>query len=384
MSAKFRLGLLINPYAGIGGSVALKGSDGADIRHQALAKGAKPQAQLRAEQALQLLLPYKDQLEIFTAAGEMGLALCQSLGLNASAIYHPQQIPTEASDTQAAVQRMLDNEIDLLLFAGGDGTARDICAVVEAEPDKAITVLGIPAGCKIHSGVYCVTPAAAGRVVEDLLTGKAVSLMDADVMDIDEQAFREGRVRARRFGEMTIPAKLQYVQSVKIGGQESDELVLDDIADHVIEQLEPEDLCLMGSGSTVAAVMARMGVVNTLLGVDVVQDQALLANDQTAEQLLAQVAKHNDPERVKLVITLIGGQGHLFGRGNQQLSPALLKQIKRQNILLVASKAKLSALNGRPLIVDTGDADLNRQLCGSIAVITGYHDKVLYRIASPA
>jgi predicted polyphosphate/ATP-dependent NAD kinase len=327
-------------------------------------------------------------LEIITVAGAMGEHLCQKLALPYRVIYQPTQEPTEAKDTREAVTEMLTQSLDLLLFAGGDGTARDICSVITAFTDSADsghppTVLGIPAGCKIHSGVYCVTPTAAGRVVEDLLLGKPVSIMEADVMDIDEQAFRQGQLRARRFGEMHIPAELQYVQSVKVGGQESDELVLDDIADHVIEQLEPEDLCLMGSGSTVAAVMARMALPNTLLGVDIIQDQQLLASDVSAKQALAQVARHNDPAHLKLVITLIGGQGHLFGRGNQQLSPALLRQIRRENILIVASKAKLKALNGRPLIADTGDAELDQQLSGTIPVITGYHDKVLYRLKSP-
>ncbi|GAA5219109.1 ATP-NAD kinase family protein [Corallincola platygyrae] len=383
MSARFRLGLIINPFAGIGGSVALKGSDGAEIREQALAMGAEPLAQTRTEQALLRLQPYRDQLEVFTVTGTMGEELSKQLGFKTHTVYQPLQSPTEASDTRAAAEQLVNAQVDLILFAGGDGTARDICAALEACDAEHTTVLGIPAGCKIHSGVYCVTPAAAGRVVEDLITGKPVSLMDADVMDIDEAAFREGRVRAKRFGEMAIPAELQYVQSVKVGGQESDELVLDAIADHVIDELEPDDLCLMGSGSTVAAVMERLGLDNTLLGVDLIQDETLVASDQTAAQLLEQIEAHNDIDSVKLVITLIGGQGHLFGRGNQQLSPALLKQIKRENILVVATKAKLSSLNGRPLIADTGDAELNQQLCGTIAVITGYHDKVLYRVASP-
>lgn len=369
----FRLGLIINPYAGIGGALALKGSDGAAIREKALAMGAQKLANERAASALALLLPYRQQLTIFTAAGEMGAALASSLGFEVEVIYQP-PAQTEAVDTENCARLLLEKGVDLLLFAGGDGTARNICAVV----DERIPVLGIPAGCKIHSGVYSVTPQAAGRVVEMMVKGELVSVQDADVMDIDEQGLREGKVRTRRFGEMRVPSALRYVQATKVGGKESDELVLADIAAHVIEQMEDE-LFVMGSGSTVAAIMQELGLDNTLLGVDVVKDRALIGRDLTASALLEAVRG----KPAKLVITLIGGQGHLFGRGNQQLSPAVIRAIGRDNILVVATKKKLQSLHGRPLIADTGDSELDKSLCGHIPVITGYHDQVLYPLRSP-
>ncbi|MBN7818953.1 ATP-NAD kinase family protein [Bowmanella yangjiangensis] len=369
----FKLGLIINPYAGIGGALALKGSDGKAIREQALAMGAVQLAPERTRQALTLLLPYQQQLQIVTASGPMGEDLCREMGFSTQVIYQsPAQ--SEAEDTENAAKAMLTEQVDLLLFAGGDGTARNICSAVE---DK-VPVLGIPAGCKIHSGVYCVTPKAAGRLVEMLVQGELVSLLEADVMDIDESAFRDGTVRARRYGEMRIPSELRYVQAVKMGGKESDELVLEDIAAHVIEQMD-DQLFVMGSGSTVAAIMAELGLDNTLLGVDLVQHQQLVASDLTASQLLDAIDGHE----VKLVITLIGGQGHIFGRGNQQLSPKLIRAIGRDNIFLVATKSKLKALGGRPLVADTGDAELDKQLSGLIPVITGFHDEVLYPVASP-
>ena len=145
--------------------------------------------------------------------------------------------------------------VDLLLFAGGDGTARNICAAVGDQT----TVLGIPAGVKIHSGVYAISPQAAGKLVAKLIAGELVSLSEAPVMDIDEQAFRSGVVKARRYGEMRIPAQLRYIQSVKMGGRESEELVLADLAAYVAAQLEDDVRYVMGSGSTVAAVMAELG-----------------------------------------------------------------------------------------------------------------------------
>lgn len=371
---KFRLGLVINPYAGIGGAMALKGSDGPDIRQKALAAGAEKKANQRTEAALQVFAQHKDIVQVITAAGEMGQQVAENLGFSTEVIYTPENAQTEAVDTENAVKCLAEYGVDLLLFAGGDGTARNVCSVIP----ESLPALGIPAGVKIHSGVYAITPKAAGRVVEKLIVGELVSLDDAEVMDIDEVAFREGKVRARQYGAMRIPAELHYVQAVKNGGKESEELVLADIAAHVIELMEDE-FFIMGSGTTVAAIMEEMGLPNTLLGVDLVQHQELLASDLNANSLLQQIKGQS----CKLVITLIGGQGHIFGRGNQQLSPEVIRAVGRENILIVATKTKLQALNGKPLIADTGDDALNAELAGLIPVITGYRDQVLYPVAEP-
>ncbi|MBU1436331.1 MAG: ATP-NAD kinase family protein [Gammaproteobacteria bacterium] len=366
----FKLGLIINPWAGIGGSVALKGSDG--VAEAALALGAVPLAPQRAKAALTELLPYKEQLHILTVAGAMGEDLALELGFSVTVHYQSVSEPTTASDTEAAARCLSAEGIDLLLFAGGDGTARNICAVV----DEHTTVLGIPAGCKIHSGVYAITPAAAGKVVAQMIKGELVTVQEAQVMDIDEVAFRQGAVRAKRFGEMQIPTELRYVQSVKSSGKESEALVLDDLAAFVVSQMDPDVRYVMGSGSTIAAVMAELGLPNTLLGVDVVENGQLIASDVTANQLQSLIK----PAATKLLITLIGGQGHIFGRGNQQLSPAVIRAIGRENIQLVATKTKLQQLNGRPLISDSGDAALDQDLQGMMKVLCGYNDYVMYRL----
>lgn len=374
MSKPFKLGLVINPFAGIGGALALKGSDGKETREKALAMGAEKKANARTEVALKELLPLQAQIEIYTAAGEMGGAVSKNLGFTHRIVYQPKQEQTEPEDTELAITEILKADVDLILFAGGDGTARNIVNALT----KPIPVIGVPAGCKIHSGVYAVTPSSAGKVVSLIINGEIVTLNDADVMDIDEEAFRGGRVRAKRYGEMQVPESLRYVQAVKMGGKESEELVLADIAAHVIESMDDE-IYVMGSGSTVAFIMDELGVENTLLGVDVIQDQELLANDVHAEQLLDYVQSNN----CKLVITLIGGQGHILGRGNQQLTPDVIRRLGRDNIIIVATKSKLESLNGRPLIVDSGDPDLDAELAGLIPVVTGYHDMVLYSVAAP-
>jgi len=352
LQRKFKLGLIINPFAGIGGALALKGSDGKAIREQALNAGAEQLAMQKTGVALGQIKGHESDIIVYTASGNMGEDVAKALGFQVEIVYTPQQQQTEETDTQKLAAVLLERDVDIILFAGGDGTARNLCSVLE----NKIPVLGIPAGCKIHSGVYAITPRAAG--------------------DLNEDAFRKGQVIARYFGEMQVPAELSYIQAVKMGGKESDEMVLADIAAYMIEMMEddPDRLFVMGSGSTVAFIMSSLGLENTLLGVDVVQNMQLLASDVSAAQLLAL----SEDAPVSLVITLIGGQGHIFGRGNQQLSPELIARVGKQNIYVVATKAKLNALGQKGLICDTADEALNTYLSGPISVITGYRDKVLY------
>ncbi len=367
----FRLGLIINPLAGIGGSVALKGSDGAETARLALELGAKPRA---CERALQALLPLQGlDVELLTWPAEMGADVAMGAGFEPRVLGQIESGQTGPEDTERAALALAAAGVDLILFAGGDGTARNICKVLSA----TVPVLGIPAGVKIHSGVYAVTPRAAGEVVAMLVRGELVTLADQEVRDIDEEAFRQGRVRAKYYGELRVPQEHRYLQHVKNGAREVEELVLADIAADMVEAMLPGVRYVMGSGTTVQAVMQELGLANTLLGVDVIEDGQLIASDCTAEQLLT-LTEGRDAQ---LVITVIGGQGHIIGRGNQQLSPALLRRIGRDNIHLLASKTKLKALQGRPLIVDSGDPQLDAAFAGLMRITTGYHDAVLYRVA---
>ncbi|WP_026374688.1 ATP-NAD kinase family protein [Aestuariibacter salexigens] len=370
----FKLGLVVNPFAGIGGALALKGSDGAEIRERALAMGAVQQAMAKTKRALQSLVELKSNVMVYTAAGDMGQSVCMELDLPHQVVYEPQSNQTEPEDTLATCRILVEQGIDLLVFAGGDGTARNVSEIV----NMACPVVGIPAGCKIHSGVFAITPSAAGAVVASVVRGELVSIFEGEVRDIDENAFRSGNVIARHFGELQVPKQLEYIQSVKMGGRESDELVLADIAAHVIELMDesPDAYFVMGSGSTVDFIMEELGLENTLLGVDVVQNGHLVASDVTATELLSLV-QH---QPCKLVLTLIGGQGHVLGRGNQQLSADVVRSVGRENMLIVATKNKINALEGRPLIADSGDETLDAELSGLIPIITGYHDQVLYQL----
>ena len=373
----FKLGVIINPFAGIGGAVGLKGSDGQQTREKALAAGAEQLAMQRMAQCLAQVQPLSAQVKIFTAGGDMGQTVAEGLGFHYELVYQAQSEQTQALDTVNCVEALIDAGVDLILFAGGDGTARNICDVV----GERATVLGVPAGCKIHSGVYAVTPAAAGRIAAKMIQGQMLSRKQADVKDIDEEAFRAGVVKAKSYGELSVPADLEYLQATKMGGVEVEAMVLDDISDHIREQMEdaPDTCFVMGSGSTVDAIMQTLGLDNTLLGVDLVKGGKVIGKDLSAKQLM----KLTENQSVCIVLTVIGGQGHVLGRGNQQLSPDLIRRAGKAGLMVIATKTKLNGLQGRPLISDSGDPQLDVSLGNAITVITGYHDEVIYPLSSP-
>lgn len=382
MTVRLHIGLLVNPLAGLGGSLAMKGSDGEQLRE--IAAGLPPEQRRRAEDRVaRALAPLHDdhaagEVRFSCWAGEMGENVLAQLGMNGNVLGEAPDGLSSAADTRQAAQALLDCPVDIIVFAGGDGTARDIYDVV----GDHFPVLGIPAGVKMHSGVFAVSPEAAGELLLQLLRGGLVGLVAQEVRDIDEEAFREGRVLSRFYGEMLVPGEGRYLQHTKVGGRESHELVAADIAAWLVEQMDPERLYLVGPGSTTAAFMEELGLANTLLGVDVVRNGEVLAADAD-EATLLRLLRETGAEAT-ILVTVIGGQGHVFGRGNQQFSPAVIRRVGLQNLVVVAAKSKISALQGRPLLVDTNDAALDQALVGYHPVITGYNDRILYRIEAVA
>lgn len=368
-----KLGVIVNPVAGMGGRVALKGSDGADILRRARELGARPESPARALEALRSLTKIKDQIQVITYPYEMGEEACRGAGLSPIVIGSIQRGATTGDDTRRAAHQMEEQGADLLLFAGGDGTARD---VYDAVADR-IPALGIPAGVKIHSAVYAVTPRSAGEVALMVLEGRLMNIREAEVMDIDEEAFRQGIVAAKLYGYLRVPEENRYVQSVKVGGAVTPIEALRGIAADVIEAMDdPDCYFVIGPGTTTRPIMEALGLPNTLLGADVVRNKQLVAGDIAESQLVNLI----DGRRAKIVVTPIGGQGHLFGRGNQQLSSRVIRGVGRQNIIVVATKEKLVSLGGRPLLVDTGDEELNQELSGYLRVTTGYGEYVIYKL----
>ncbi len=368
----FRLGLIINPVAGMGGSVALKGSDGADTVKEAIARGATPKAALRTLQALAELGDFHQQVQLITYPSVMGEDVALEAGFAPCVLGEIRASETSASDTEAAMRAIQAHGADLILFAGGDGTARDICRAVRARQP----VLGIPCGVKMHSGVYAISPRAVGELVKKLLLGQLIHLREREVRDLDEEAFRAGVVKAKYFGELCVPEDEQCLQSVKAGGALEEPLVLQDIAAEITESLDDDTLYIVGSGSTTQVFMDELGLEGSLLGVDLVKAGKLIASDVSEQDILALLVEN----KAKIIVTVIGGQGHIFGRGNQQISSAVIRQVGRENIIVVASETKLAALKGRPLLVDTGDDQLDKSLSGFLKVITGYQRSVWYAV----
>jgi predicted polyphosphate/ATP-dependent NAD kinase len=369
-----KLGLIVNPIAGIGGRVGLKGSDGVEIQQKAFELGAAPQALNRTIQALERLEPI-EALEIITFPGEMGEDAARACGFEPTVIGSIKPGKTTAKDTRDAAREMLRLEVNLLLFAGGDGTARDVYNTVGEE----LPALGIPAGVKIHSAVYATNPGSAGELAALYLKGRIASLREAEVMDIDEEAFRQGVVSAKLYGYLKIPFRTSLVQNLKIASAASagERAALASIAYDIVEKIEEDCLYIIGPGTTTRAVTSEFGLEKTLIGVDVVLNRELLAADVNESQLLALL----EGRRAKIIVTPIGGQGCIFGRGNQQISPRVIERVGRENIIVVSTREKLYALGQRPLWVDTGDLDVDRMLTGYIKVVTGYNERAVRKVS---
>ena len=372
-----RLGLIVNPVAGLGGRVGLKGSDGAEIQARAMALGAVPQAFDRTTQALEQLGSVEN-LEILTYPSEMGEDAVRACGLTPTVLGAIEQGATTAQDTRNAAQEMQERDIDLLLFAGGDGTARDVYEAVGI----GIPVLGIPAGVKIHSAVYATSPSSAGSLAALFLQGRVSSLREAEVMDIDEEAFRKGAVSAKLYGYLNVPYRASLVQNLKIasiGGEASQT----GIAEEIVERMEDDCLYIIGPGTTTRAITAELGLPKTLLGVDAVLNREMIGSDLSESQILNLL---QSMRKARIIVTPIGGQGYIFGRGNQQLSPKVIRAVAgggrypMNTIIVVSSKDKLYSLDRAPLLVDTGDTALDERLSGYVKVVTGYHESAVRKV----
>lgn len=366
-----RIGLIVNPLAGIGGRVGLKGSDGIETQRRALELGATPEALQRATLGLLPLTQLDSPLEVFTPPLEMGETSTRDAGFTPQVIGAIHSGATTAEDTQRAARELSALGVDLLLFAGGDGTARDICSSVPA----GFPCLGIPAGVKIHSAVYATNPRHAGELAMMFLQGKA-RVREAEVLDLDEDAYREGRVSTRLYGTLHVPYRLLLLQNQKATSPESEVYQAEAIAADVLEQMRAGVAYILGPGTTTRAIAQALNLEKTLVGVDVVCDGKLFARDVTQTQLLDLL----ETTSAKIIVTPIGGQGFLFGRGNQQIGPEVIRKVGRENILVVSTADKLRALRMQPLLVDTGDSEVDVLLAGYFTVVTGYRERMMYKV----
>lgn len=367
-----KLGLIVNPIAGMGGRVGLKGTDGLDVLKKAEELGARPQAQERTREALETLEFLKDKIKLITCTGRMGEKVASDCSFLPEIIEIVTDPVTTASDTKKAAKVMKELGVDLLLFAGGDGTARDIYRAI----GNSMVVLGIPAGVKIHSAVYACNPAIAGDLAALYLQGKARRIQEVEVMDIDEEDYRKGILSAKLYGYLKIPFKKSYVQSLKARSPADERYYQGAIAFEVVENMSGEFFYVIGPGTTTRAIMEKLNLDNSLLGIDLVHKKKLVGKDLNESELLQKIKG----KKTRLVITPIGGQGYLFGRGNQQISPQVIRQVGKDNIIIVATKQKINSLCGRPLLVDTGDKATDRLLSDYFKVITGYRETIIYKV----
>ena len=367
-----KIGLIINPIAGMGGRVGLKGTDGQNILEKAVELGAIPQSESRTKEALNILRKSGSDLTLLTYSGQMGEEAAKECGLSPEIIGFPAGQGTTSEDTKNAAKAMLDAEVELLLFAGGDGTARDIYNSVGSE----LIVIGIPTGVKIHSAVFALNPLSGGELASLFVQDRTQSVREAEVMDIDEEEFRQGHLFAKLYGYLKIPWERKLLQRLKAGSAVSEQYVHEAIAHEVVQNMENDCCYVIGPGTTTRAVLEKLNLDNTLLGVDLVKNKKLTGKDLNEAELLEKI----NAQKTKLIVTPVGGQGYLFGRGNQQISPEVLKIVGKSNILIISSKHKLNALKGRPLQIDTGDKETDDRLSDYYRIITGYNEAVIYRV----
>jgi predicted polyphosphate/ATP-dependent NAD kinase len=370
-----RIGLIVNPIAGMGGSVALKGTDGAVVLARARTLGAEPKAETRAVRAVVRLAAAAPAAGLVTIAGTMGERAAAAAGLAYRLMDRRPGPVTTAADTREAAREMKTMEVALVLFAGGDGTARDIFEAV----GKTVPILGIPCGVKMHSAVFAVSPEAAGQLAAVVAgdEGGKVRWREGEIMDVDEDALRAGRLSARFHGYARVPFERNLLQGPKAGGLPED-AALEALAAEIAGEMEEGVLYLLGPGSTTKRILKYLGLDGTLLGVDAILDRKLVGRDLTDREVAALV----HTRLAKIIVGVVGGQGHIFGRGNQQIGPAIIRAVGRDNIIVLASQTKLLTLAGNRLLADTGDPAVDRLLAGFMRVRIGPSRSTLMRVVS--
>ena len=370
LGLNMRLAVVVNPDAGLGGRLGFKGSDGRAA--EARAAGAEDRAGPRMQQCLEKLSELaREPIEILAWDGRMGGDWIP--GEYTSTGTTPKK--TDASSTSDFIKA---HSPDLFLYAGGDGTTRDI---VEALGDREIPLVGVPGGVKMHSGCFATTPKAAAEVVWSFFTGDLM-VARTEVMDLDEEVYRKGEWKVRMYGEAFTPASPRWMQGAKEQVQrESEEETLEAMSSHIANLVEENhDLMLVwGSGGTLRQISKQIGHDSTLLGIDI-QHAGKMYNDLNEKGLLEIINGHEG--EIKLLLSPMGGQGFLIGRGNLQLSPDVLRAIGIDNILGIATPAKLLGLN--ELRIDTGDETLDAEIRAKkyLKVLQGYRTTRVIRVAT--
>lgn len=368
---KIRIGFLVNPIAGMGGAVGLKGTDG-ELYQLAMKLGAEPIAPERASRFIKSMLKLNiiNSIDIITVSGNMGSYYLKNNDIPHKIILNVYP-PTTKNDTKMASDLFLKENIDLIIFVGGDGTAKDIYDVI----DLKVPVIGVPSGVKMYSSVFAINPEAAAETLKFFIEGKTV-LSEREVMDIDEDAYRRDELKINLYGYLKVPIYERFIQAGKevMFGYDIEENKRA-IAKYVIEEMDPHTLYILGPGTTTKTIANLLNQDKTLLGVDAYYNKKLIKKDIAEKDILNLLTKYH---RVKLIVSPLGGEGFIFGRGNQQLSPTVLAKIGKENIIVVATRDKIRRLN--ELYVDTGDPKIDNMLKGYIRVIVDYREEIVMKV----
>ncbi len=384
MPEQVAVGLVINPIAGMGGSVGLKGTDGGDVLLEAIARGALPVAAKRTARTLRTLRPATggpDGIRLIAGPGETGEDLLDELGIRCSATGDRSEVTGTSRDTVAAARAMERKGVRLVLFSGGDGTARDFLAAV----GDRVPLVGIPCGVKMYSAVFATSPEAAGHLARDFvdLVGPGPGFDHdhtslAEVMDIDEDAYRSGRLSAELHGYARCPRIAGRLQGPKARGPATHDAAVRSAAAEIADGMKPGRVYVVGPGTSAKAVLDVLGLKGALLGTDVVRDRELVGIDVDSEEI--ERIAGSGPATV--VLGVIGGQGYVLGRGNQQIGAGLIRRIGRDNLVIISSEDKLARLSGGKLFVDSGDPCLDRELEGFVRVCTGAGRRMMMRLSA--
>jgi predicted polyphosphate/ATP-dependent NAD kinase len=373
--AKLRVGVLINPIAGMGGRVGLKGTD--HVAAQAFAMHAEPIARRRAIEFLTRLkeLGADTRIELVACPSPMGEDEVRKAGLKAETLHMPRKERTTAEDTKLAIRLMTKSDVKIVAFVGGDGTARDILEAVHDSED--ILVLGVPSGVKMYSGVFAASPRDAADVLGDFLKGSA-EIVDLEVMDVDEEAFRHDRLSVRFYGVLKGPfTPMRFLGSKQLTPETENEHESQmAIAKFIVEEMKPQATYILGPGTTVKCIADLLGVGKTVLGVDILKNGELI-RDVNEKQIKQKIKSWSN---TWVVLSPIGRQGMLLGRGNQQISPEVIRRVGKDHVIVVATRSKIQGIEGGVLRVDTGDEETDRMLRGYIKVATDYREWRLLEI----
>ncbi len=367
-----RIGLIVNPVAGLGGRAAFKGSDDIGNQERALKAGYEKNACKRAEECLRHVKGLGKCMFI-APKGEMGGRIVEKLAIPYQSIpvFHKR---TTRRDTLDCLEVFKKEKADLIVFCGGDGTARDVCEGCGEE----IPVLGIPAGVKMYSGCFAVNPQMAGNLLNDYIRDRCCSFELREVMDLDEKFLGNYSVSSRLYGYLSVLNAGERLQGAKTASP-PDPFEVEALAEKIVSEMKRDVLYIIGPGSTTYQIKKAACGDGTLIGVDAVRNGRMIGKDADEKTLIDLIRENRAAE---IIVTCIGGAGFVFGRGNQQISADVIRLVGKEHIHLAVTKSKLAGLNQRPMYVDTGDKGIDGYLSGYYQINFNKRESTVYKIQS--